>query len=330
MGYLNLTTDFEYALGLSGIFAGVCLLLSGIYLLVLKPLLVRLQVNKRLSGSAREKLARVQIFKIYRETQKSFVVSLVENLAGWGKIANLQRKLLQADIYWTATTFLSVVGILASAGFVIGTLRESYFLGVGLALALGWLPFLVMRFKARRKTKFIEKQMPEGMELLARSLRAGHTLPSAIDLMSREIAYPLGEEMKIVYEEQRLGLGLNVALRRLAERVASPDLHYFVTAVLIQSETGGNLAEVMENIGYIIRERLKLAGKVKGLTAEGRFSAIILALLPVVIFLVLSFVNREYVMLLWMDPTGYKMMMSGVISVLVGAFWMKRMIQIKV
>ena len=137
--------------------------------------------------------------------------------------------------------------------------------------------------KKRRKVARIEKQMPEGMELLARSLRAGHTLPSAMNLLSVEMDAPLGTEIGIVYEEQRLGLGLSKALRRMGERVASRDLWYFITAVLIQTESGGNLAEIMENIGQIVRNRLNLKGKVQALTAEGRFSAIILLLLPIVI-----------------------------------------------
>lgn len=330
MGYLNLSPDVEYALGLSGTFVGVCLFVSGVYLLLIKPLRQRQRVTRRISGSAREKLARVQIFKACQETQKSLLLSLVQSLTGWGRIENLQQKLLQADIYWPPATFLGVVGILACLGILLGMMKNHLLLGIGLAVGLGYLPFFYLRFKKQRKSRLFEKQMPEAMELLARSLRAGHTLPSAIDLMSQEIGHPLGSEMRIVYEEQRLGLGLPVALRRLAERVASPDLRYFVTAVLIQNETGGNLAEIMENIGYIIRERLKLAGKVRGLTAEGRFSAIILGLLPLVIFMLMTFINYNYIMTLWREPLGYKLLVTGVISVLIGALWMKKMIQIKV
>jgi tight adherence protein B len=330
MGSLNIVPDLGYSLGLAATFAGVCLFFSGFYLLVVKPLRSRHQVTKRLSGSAKDKLARVQILKAAQDTQKSLLLSLVERLAGWGKIEYLQHKLLQADIYWHPSTFLSVVGILACLGLLIGMMRESQILGIGLAVGLGYLPFFFLRLKKQRKSKLFEKQMPEAMELLARSLRAGHTLPSAIDLLSQEIGYPLGTEMKIVYEEQRLGLGLSTALRRMGERVASPDLRYFVTAVLIQTETGGNLAEIMENIGYIIRERLKLAGKIKGLTAEGRFSALILGLLPVVIFIIMSFVNHDYIMTLWKEPTGYKLLTAGSISVVMGWLWMKKMVQIQV
>ncbi len=209
-------------------------------------------------------------------------------------------------------------------------MKNHLLLEIGLAVGLGYLPFFYLRFKKQRKSRLFEKQMPEAMELLARSLRAGHTLPSAIDLMSQEIGYPLGSEMRVVYEEQRLGLGLPVALRRMAERVASKDFHYFVTAVLIQNETGGNLVEIMENIAYIIRERLKLGGKIKALTAEGRFSAIILVLLPVVIFMLMTYLNHDYIMTLWREPLGYKLLVAAIISMFAGALWMKKMVQIKV
>ncbi len=136
--------------------------------------------------------------------------------------------------------------------------------------------------------------------------------------------------MRITYEEQRLGLSISQALRRMSERVASQDLRYFVTAVLIQSETGGNLAEILENIGLLIRERMKLKGKVKALTAEGRFSAYILICLPIVVFMALFFLNRDYIMTLLVNPLGTKILTGAIISVVMGALVMKKMVTIKV
>jgi tight adherence protein B len=136
--------------------------------------------------------------------------------------------------------------------------------------------------------------------------------------------------MRITYEEQKLGLSMPQAFRRMGERVASQDLRYFVTAVIIQSETGGNLSEILENIGFIIRERLKLKGKVQSLTAEGRFSALILSLLPFVTFLGLYLVNPKYAMILFRDPMGSKMLMGALTSIGIGIFTMKRMVAIKV
>jgi tight adherence protein B len=192
------------------------------------------------------------------------------------------------------------------------------------------LPVMFMRWKKRRKAARFEKAMPEAMELLARSLRAGHTLGSTIEMVSLEVPPPLGTEFRITYEEQRLGLSLPQALRRMGERVASQDLRYFVTAVMIQAETGGNLAEILENIGGVIRERMMLKGKVKGLTAEGRFSALILGFLPVFTFFVLLYLNQSYVMLLMTDPLGKQMLMGGILSIVLGALVMKKMVTIKV
>ncbi len=330
LDYLTLSPDTQYTVGLAGLFAGMCLLFSGIYVLLVKPILWRQQVKKRLSGDTKERLARVQILKAQQEDKKSIIIAIMQHLGALGRVERLQHSLLQADIYWTPSTFLGLAGAMAVSGLLLGMLKGNMLLGGGLALFLGWLPFVFLSFKKKRKTKLIEKQMPDGMELLARSLRAGHTLTSAIDLMSQEIAYPLGMEMKIVYEEQRLGLGLAQALRRMGDRVASHDLRYFVTAVLIQTESGGNLAEIMENIGTVVRERLKLAGKVHALTAEGRFSALILGLLPFVIFLVLFFLNRDYITTMLVEPAGIKMLIGAGLSVLLGAIWMKALIKIKV
>jgi tight adherence protein B len=136
--------------------------------------------------------------------------------------------------------------------------------------------------------------------------------------------------MRITYEEQRLGLSIIQALRRMGERVASQDLRYFVTAVLIQTETGGNLAEILENIGNLIRDRMKLKGKINALTAEGRFSALVLVGLPIVTFVFLYFLNRDYIMVLFTDPLGNKVLTGAIVSILMGGLVMKKMVAIKV
>jgi tight adherence protein B len=330
MGPLTLFKDHEYFIGLTGIGVGMALLVCGLYFAVVKPLQRRRQYQQRVRGIKGEAYQVNQVFKADQELSKGLVSKIVEKIAGWGKIENIQTLLNQADVNLAIDSFLSIVGILVCTGYIIGTLKDNFFLSLGLAVVLGSAPFVFLNMKRRRKAKLIEKQMPEGMELLARSLRAGHTLPSAMNLISGEINDPLGKEMKIVYEEQRLGLGLAKALRRMGQRVASRDVWYFITAVLIQSESGGNLAEIMENIGQIVRNRLNLKGKVKALTSEGRFSAAILLLLPVVVFFLLFFINRTYIMILLNDPLGFKILAAGIISMGMGALWMKRMIRIKV
>jgi tight adherence protein B len=322
--------EFQYALGLVGLFLMVILLFTGIQYGVLEPLRKRRLINQRLRGDKRELVIRTQVFKAFQETKESVVLNLAERYFGWGKVDNLQIQLLQADIFLAPHTFICIAILLAGSGFMIGWLIGSLSWSLGLSFLLGIMPLMVLRWKRRRKTLKIERHMPDAMELLARSLKAGHTLSGTLDLVSQEIPPPLGTEMRITYDEQKLGLSMTQAFRRMGKRVASQDLRFFVTAVIIQSETGGNLSEILENIGLIIRDRLKLKGKIQGLTAEGRFSALILSLLPVVTFLALYLMNREYVMILFRDPLGLKLLIVALISIGVGIFIMKRMVTIKV
>jgi len=322
--------EFQYALGLLGLFLGVCLLITGINYGLVEPIRQRRLINQRLQGNKREQAVRAQVFKAFQETKESVVLNLAERYLGWGKVDNLQRQLLQADIYLAPNTFICIAILLSGLGFLIGWLVGSWVWSLGLSFLLGVLPLMFLRWKRRRKTLKIERYMPDAMELLARSLRAGHTLSGTLDLVSQEIPGPLGTEMRITFEEQKLGLSITQAFRRMGERVASQDLRFFVTAVIIQAETGGNLSEILENIGLIIRDRLQLKGKIQGLTAEGRFSALILSLLPLVTFLALYVMNREYVLILFRDPLGVKLLTGALISISFGIVIMKRMVAIKV
>ena len=335
MNILNLKASPAYALGLAGVFLGVSLLLAGVFQVIIKPLLTRQQIRRRMNKSKNQRFSHVQILKNVQEMEGSLFAAIAKSIGALGKLENLQRSLLQADIYWRPGTFLSVAGLLACGGFLVvflkwGFLKWGFLPAVGAAFLCAYIPFLVMRLKKNHKTKVIETQMPEAMELLARSLRAGHALPSSIELAGKEVPNPLGTEMKTVYEEQRLGLSVPAALKRMGERVASQDLQYFVTAVMLQTETGGNLAEVMENIGHLIRERLKLKGKIQALTAEGKFSALILTLLPFVVFFAMTIVNRKYINTLFTDPAGIYIIGIGLFNILVGIVWMKRIIKLDV
>lgn len=322
--------DLMYVVGMLGVFVAVCLLATYINYMVVEPIRKRRLIHQRIRSNKREQEFRAQIFKAYQENSTSPIMSMVSWVTGWSKVENLQRQLLQADIYLSPGVFICMVGIMGCLGFII-----SAKIGVGLwswvlGPFVGFIPIFFLRWKKKRKTLKFEKHMPEAMELLSRSLKAGHTLPSTLELVAQEIPAPLGKEMRITYEEQRLGLSVSQALRRMSERVASQDLRYFVTAVLIQTETGGNLAEILENIGLLIRERLTLKGKVMALTAEGRFSALVLIGLPILTFGALFFLNRPYIMTLLVDPLGIKILTGAVISIIMGALVMKKMVTIKV
>jgi tight adherence protein B len=322
--------EFHYALGLIVLFLAICLLIAAINHGLVEPLRQRRLIQQRIRGNKKDQAVRAQVFKALQDSKDSVILNLAEQYFGWGKVENLQRRLLQADIYLSPNLFICIIIGLAGLGFLMGQLVGVWAWSLGLSLILGVLPVMFLKWKRKRKTLKIEAHMPDAMELLARSLRAGHTLQGTLELVSQEIPKPLGTEMRITFEEQRLGLSIGQAFRRMGERVASQDLRYFVTAVIIQAETGGSLSEILDNIGIIIRDRLKLKGKVQGLTAEGRFSALILSLLPFVTFLALYVVNPEYIVTLFRDPIGLKLLTGGLISICIGIFFMKRMVNIKV
>ncbi len=318
--------DLWYALGLSAIFACGYLTTSWVYHYLIGPIRKRRRLQDRALEDRREEVLRGRIFKQQETIEKGLMVRFAEKTGFQEKLDKLQKELMMAGIYKGAGNFLSLVVILASAAYAVSQVFHNYVLSILLPLVAGSIPFVVLSFKKRRKSNLIEKQMPDVMELLARSLRAGHTLPSALELASKETPDPLGTELRMAYEEQRLGISLSEALRHVVDRVDSRDLRYFVTAVLVQTETGGNLAEVMEKIGYLIRDRLRVKGKIKGLTAEGRMSASILGILPFAMFVIIYLIHKKYVMMLLVDPWGKKLLVAGLISMTLGILSMRKII----
>jgi|UniRef100_A0A7C3UXK7 tight adherence protein B len=317
--------DLWYALGLSGIFVGLLLFFSALYATLFRPMRQRRQVVKRLTASSEELQRRVQIIKDRLEDRPYPL--LLRVFIGPPRLNRLQRALLQSDIFIPAARFVTIWILLAAAGFLFGYLfLRSALLGLLIAACLAVLPHFYLKRKKTQKSLAVERQMPDAMELLARSLRAGHTLPSAVELLGEEIDHPLGTEMRIVYEQQRFGMSIPEALSHILDRVDSQDMRYFVTAVLIQHESGGNLVEVLEKIGHIIRARLNFKAKIRALTAEGRWSAIVLSILPVVLFLALMAIRREYEAALLTTSTGRILLFFGVVMTALGAFLMKRFI----
>lgn len=198
------------------------------------------------------------------------------------------------------------------------------------ALLAGALPYLrVVRLRNKRMHK-LEKQLPDVADTLSRALRAGHSFPSAIGMVSAEFAEPMGGEFRITFDEINYGVPLNEALLNLANRVPIRDLRYFVIAVLIQRETGGNLAEVLDGIGLLIRERFKLFDKVRVLAAEGKLSAWVLALLPFVTGGAVMMFNPQFLPVLWQDPIGQKMLAAMAVMMVSGVMWMRKIIKIRV
>jgi len=193
------------------------------------------------------------------------------------------------------------------------------------ALPVGWL---LMKRK-RRLGKF-GRQLPEALELLSRSLRAGHSLNAGFGLVASEMEAPLATEFGRAFEEQNFGIPLDEAIEEMANRIPNMDLRFFATAVILQRQTGGDLAEILDKIGHLIRERIQIFGQIQALTGEGRMSGAVLLALPPVLFLVMLKLNYEYVMMLFTDPMGRYMLCGALVSQVLGAIMIKKIITIKV
>jgi tight adherence protein B len=182
----------------------------------------------------------------------------------------------------------------------------------------------------KRRMATLERQLPEALELVSRALRAGHAMSVGLKIVGDESAAPIGHEFRRVFDEVSMGVSLPQALENLSERMGTVDVRFFVTSVLVQRETGGNLAEIIDSLASLIRRRFELQLKVKALSAEGRFSAMILLGLPILIGLALYKMNPEYLGLLFTDPMGQRMTTVGITMMVIGAVVMKRMVVIKV
>src|ERR1019366_4282875 len=246
-------------------------------------------------------------------------------------LPSLQKLIIQANANITPSAFMVITLIPGVLGFTASWLAgvKIYFapmLGIVLALVpLAWL----LHKRASRLKKF-SAQLPEALELVARALRAGHSLAAGLHVVAEEMPTPVADEFNRVYEEQNLGIPIEEALRSMCDRVPNLDLRFFVTSVCIQRTTGGDLAEILDKIGYVIRERFKIMGMVKALTAEGRLSGVILIALPFILFLIMLHIKYDYVEKLWTHPLGIKMSLASLVMQLVGALVIRKIVNIKV
>jgi tight adherence protein B len=192
------------------------------------------------------------------------------------------------------------------------------------------VPFAWLLNKRWSRMKSFASQLPESLELVARALRAGHSLAAGMHVVAEEMPAPISDEFGRVYEEQNLGIAIEDALKNMCERVPNLDLRFFVTSVLVQRQTGGDLAEILDKIGYVIRERFRILGQVKALTAEGRLSGVILLSLPFGLFLMMLHIKYDYVEKLWTNELGIKMASYALLMQLAGALVIRKIVNIKV
>ena len=242
------------------------------------------------------------------------------------------RKFLeQADINTTPAKFLLISGFLAAGGAMACIVARVHpgFIPLA-AISLAVLPLVWVVFKRKRRLAAFAKQLPDALELIGRALRAGHSLAAGLQLVCSEVSDPLGKEFGRVYEEQNLGIPLEEALEMMTDRVPNLDLRFFVTAVILQRQTGGDLAEILDKIGHLIRERFQIWGQIQALTGEGRLSGIVLLALPPVLFIAMYRMNPDYIMLLFTDPLGKKMLAVTLVLQVLGALVIRKIVDIKV
>jgi len=269
---------------------------------------------------------------ILRRRVYSDITWLNHILAHIPGIRKLDNIIVQANIEYSIGFFLQLSPLLALAGYFAGraALDGGEILPLLFAVVLGYVPFAYLLRKKKQRLRKFERQLPEALELVARTLHAGQAFSGGLSIVSQEFDDPIATEFERTLDEINFGVAVPEALQNLAARVDCPDVKFFVVAVVIQRESGGNLSEIIENIAHVVRERFKLMGKIRVLSAEGKFSAIILCLLPFLIGFVIYLLNRDYIMILVEDPIGNYIIGAGLVMMLLGIIVMRQMIQIKV
>ncbi len=247
------------------------------------------------------------------------------------RVSVLQKMLAQGNVDVRAGNFLmlcavSAVVFAAIAGIAGGNL---VFAWAGALLGF-FIPYAyASHMRTRRFAKFEEK-FPEAIDTLARAIRAGHAFTTALEMIANEVSEPVAGEFRQLYEEQKFGLPVRDALLNLAERVPLVDVKFFVTAVMLQRETGGNLAEILDNLSYVIRERFKILRQVRVHTAQGRLTMVLLMALPPTIVVIMLILNPGFIRPLFTDPIGHALIFGGITLQTIGYFLIRRIIRIQV
>jgi tight adherence protein B len=310
--------------------AGSMLLFYGIYQVVVDT---RGNEKKRISDRLQERRATVETKStITRRGALGESKTFADAVVGKFKfIPRLQTTLDQADIDWSASQMmlnLAAASMLLAVGLIVIQINAvvAVLCGVGVVM----LPLLYINFRRGRRMAKLETQLPDVFEMMSQALRAGQSLAGAIQVIYEQMPNPIAKEFAQVYHEQNLGIKIEEALEAMANRVDSLDVRFFVTAVNIQRTTGGDLAEVLDNISGVIRERIELKGLVRGLTAEGRLSGWVLFALPAVVFVGSLGMNPDYGNTLLEDPTGQIMLMVAVGLQMMGIAMIRWIVNIKV
>jgi tight adherence protein B len=232
------------------------------------------------------------------------------------------------------TTVSAVLLMSLASGVAVGFLltfvvKAFWALPVGFAFGCA-IPFAVLNVKRSRRMKKFEEEFPEALDLIARALKAGHAFVTGLKMVADEMEDPVGPEFRKTFDEQNFGLPLKDALENLTTRMPSLDVRFFATAVMIQRETGGNLSEILENLGHVVRERFKILRQVRVHTAHGRLTGYVLLALPAFLAVALSFINPDHMNLLFRERMGHMLLIAAVVMQTIGYFWIRQVVKIEV
>jgi tight adherence protein B len=305
--------------------------------------LVAVSVALRYMESARKK----QVFKMLETVagqSSAPTLNLLKNkpkektllesvFASIDLVTTLRARLAQADLTWSVEVFFAMSVGFAILGTVAGLRLVSIspaFGAMGIGLVFALLPYYYVSRKRGKRISAMDAQLPDALEFLARSMRAGHALTVSLSMVGDELPDPLGREFRTMFNEQRLGGPLEAALSNLCDRVPLQDLKFFASALLLQRQTGGNLAEILRQLSMVIRERFRLKGQVKALSAHGRMTSMILTGMPIVTTILMNWVAPDYLAGMFGDPDGRKMVFGAVIMVALGSLCIQKIIKIEV
>jgi tight adherence protein B len=290
------------------------------------------QMNDMLQTASGE--AVVAISNLLKEIESDRPTGLKHYLKKFQFSRHAQEQIQQAGLNWPATRLLAAMGLLFIPGLGLGVLVPFLMNGYITALVLGFvlavLPYLYVRHRRKKRIDRMEEQFPEALDFMARSMRAGHAFTISLGMLGEEMADPLGQECRSLFNEQNLGAPLDIALRNFHQRVPLLDVRFFTSSVLLQKQTGGNLSEILSRLAYVIRERFRLKGQVKAASAHGRLTATILTMMPIGTLLALLVVAPGYLQGMAADSDGKLMIGGAVVAQILGNFFIKKIINIKV
>lgn len=312
-------------------FLAVVLLLEGAFTLwsdTTSPEVKRIQRRLRVMTVGRHRQSDVTLLK---QRLLSATPGVQKILVRLPQSQQLDRLLLQTGSTQTVSQLLSICLFMGISGVVLGLLLKwSAVLSMVMALALLGLPLLRLVWVRRQRVRKIGAQLPDALDMISRALRAGHAFPAALLMVGEQAQEPISSEFKATFDEINFGLTTQTALLNLAKRVPIADLRYFVLAVVIQLETGGNLAELLSMLAELIRQRFKLQGRIRVLAAEGKLSAYILTGLPFFVAAMIQLVNPGYLSVLFVDPVGVRLVSTAIIMMILGCVVMWRIIDFRI